>query len=66
MVSKVIEGYADQSENEAMLKQLQHWQADSFLMGLVAIYQKEEQAFPIDSSWINLAYQGDYGREIAR
>ncbi len=66
MVSKVMEGYADQSENEAALNQLQRWRADAFLMELVAIYQQEEQDNPIDSSWINLAYQGGYRQEVAR
>ncbi len=59
MVSKVMEGYAEQSENEAVLNQLQRWRADAFLMELVAIYQKEEQANPIDSSWINLRHRKD-------
>jgi 2-polyprenyl-6-methoxyphenol hydroxylase-like FAD-dependent oxidoreductase len=65
MVGKVIERYA-QSENEAVLNQLQRWRAAPSLMELVAIYQREEQAYPIDSSWINLAYQCGYGQEIAR
>ena len=66
MVSKVMEGYAEQSENAAVLDQLQRWRADSFLMELVAIYQQEEQDNPIDSSWINLAYQSGYNQAITR
>jgi hypothetical protein len=65
MVSKVIEKYA-QSENEVVLNQLRCWRAEPFLMELVTIYQQEEQANPIDSSWINLAYRSGYDQKVAR
>jgi len=47
----------EDSQNEAIQKQIQCWQAEPFLIELVAIYQEEERINPIDSRWITLGHQ---------
>jgi len=65
IVGKVIEAYADQTDNQVIQNQVQLWQTDPFLSGLIALYQQENQVNPIDSSWIALAHQGMLEKEVA-
>jgi hypothetical protein len=62
----VIETLADRSENEAVLSQIQRWQAEPFLAELIDIYREEEKTNPIDSIWITLGQQRQKAREVAR
>jgi hypothetical protein len=66
LVTTVIESLAGYSENEAVISQIQSWQAEPFLVELIAIYQEEEKVNPIDSSWITLGQQRQKREEVAR
>jgi 2-polyprenyl-6-methoxyphenol hydroxylase-like FAD-dependent oxidoreductase len=66
LVTTVIETLADRSENEAVLSQIQRWQAEPFLVELIDIYREEEKTNPIDSSWITLGQQRQKAQEVAR
>jgi hypothetical protein len=66
LVTTVIETLADRSENEAVLSQIQRWQAEPFLVELIDIYREEEKTNPIDSSWITLGQQRQQAQEVAR
>jgi hypothetical protein len=57
IVSKVIEGYANQPENRQALQQIQRWQTDSYLAELIAIYRRTSRSYPITSSWIAIKQQ---------
>jgi flavin-dependent dehydrogenase len=64
IVSTVMEAYADQVENEAVQSQLQLWQSEPFLAGLVSLYQQEDPSDLIDSDWITLARRSQSEQEI--
>ena len=66
LVSTVIAAHADHLEDEAIQSQIQRWQVDPFLSNLISTYRRDSKANPINSSWINLAYQSRSGQEIAR
>ncbi len=66
IVSKVIEGYANQSENRQALQQIQRWQTDSYLAELIALYRRASRAYPITSSWIAIKQQVPEWAEVAR
>ena len=57
LVSVVIEGLGDHPENEAILSQIQQWQAEPFLANLIEVYQQEDKVSPIDSSWVTLGHK---------
>ncbi|HVU68908.1 MAG TPA: tryptophan 7-halogenase [Ktedonobacteraceae bacterium] len=57
IVSKVIEGYANQPENRQALQQIQRWQTDSYLAELIATYRRMSRSHPITSSWIAIKQQ---------
>lgn len=65
IVSTVIEGCADSTDDEAIRSQVQQWQTEPFLSNLIALYREESEVNPIDSSWINLTHQHQYAQEIA-
>ncbi len=64
IVSTVIDVYAEYTENETMRSQIQQWQAEPFLAELIALYQQDEEAHKIDSSWIALAHQQHHQQEV--
>jgi 2-polyprenyl-6-methoxyphenol hydroxylase-like FAD-dependent oxidoreductase len=66
LVTTVIESLAGCYENEAVISQIQSWQAEPFLVELVDIYREEEKVNPIDSSWITLGQQRQEREEVAR
>jgi flavin-dependent dehydrogenase len=66
IASKVIEGYANQLENRQALQQIQRWQTDSYLAGLIALYRRESRTYPITSSWIAIKQQVPEREEVAR
>jgi flavin-dependent dehydrogenase len=66
IVSKVIEGHANQSENREALQQIQRWQTDSYLAELIALYRRESRTYPITSSWIAIKHQVPERAEVAR
>jgi flavin-dependent dehydrogenase len=66
IVSKVIEGYANQLENRQALQQIQRWQTDSYLAELIALYRRESRTYPITSSWIAIGQQIQQREEVVR
>jgi flavin-dependent dehydrogenase len=56
IVSTVIETHAD-STDETIQHQIQLWQAEPYILELLALYQRESLVHPIDSSWILLGKQ---------
>ena len=66
LVSTVIEIYTDHLEDEAIFNQVQRWQADPFLAGLIALYQQLAKTNPINSSWITLGRPSRERQEVAR
>jgi flavin-dependent dehydrogenase len=66
IVSTVIEAYADHPEQEAALKQIQRWQTDPYIAGLIALYRRESKTYPITSSWIAVQYQRQERETVAR
>jgi flavin-dependent dehydrogenase len=66
IVSTVIEAYADHSEQEVALRQIQRWQTEPYIAELIALYRRESRAHPIDSSWIALEHQRREKQEVAR
>jgi hypothetical protein len=56
IVSTVIETHAD-STDETIQPQIQRWQAEPYILELLALYQRESLVHPIDSSWILLGKQ---------
>jgi flavin-dependent dehydrogenase len=57
IASIVIEAYANQTRELAILEQIQRWQTETYLADLIALYRRESRTRPIDSSWIALQYQ---------
>lgn len=57
MVSTVIDDYTASTNNEAVLKQLQSWQADPLLAKAIDSYQQADTSEPINADWVNLAYR---------
>ena len=66
LVSTVIEAYSDHPEDEAIQSQVKQWQADSFLIELIDVYQQERETNPINSGWITLGRPIREKREVAR
>jgi 2-polyprenyl-6-methoxyphenol hydroxylase-like FAD-dependent oxidoreductase len=64
LVSTVIEGYADDLEDEAIQSQVKHWQEDTFLGELIALYRQEEERRPMNSGWITLGHQSREKRGV--
>jgi flavin-dependent dehydrogenase len=60
IVSTVIEAYADQFEQEAMLSQIQRWQTEPLLAELIALYRRESRASAVEDSWITLRESGEH------
>lgn len=55
MVSKVIEELSYSSDDEAVLSQIQTWQADPLLSRAITIHQQAHESAPINDSWVYLA-----------
>ena len=66
LVSTVIEACVARSEQEAVISQIQQWQADPFLAELIAVYRHEDKVNPIESSWITLGHQSREKQEVVR
>jgi flavin-dependent dehydrogenase len=66
IVSKVIEVYANHSENQEVLQQIQRWQTELYLAELIALYRRESRTYPITSSWIAIKHQIPEREEVAR
>ena len=66
LIRTVIQTCAEDCEHEATRNQVECWRTDPFLAELVALYEQEEQATPIDSGWITLGLQNRAKREVAR
>ncbi len=57
IASTVIEAYANDPEHREAFQQIQRWQTDPYLAGLIALYRRESRTQPITSSWIAIKYQ---------
>jgi flavin-dependent dehydrogenase len=66
LVSTVIEGYAEDVEDEAIQSQVRRWQADAFLGELIALYRQEEEKSPMNSGWITLGHQSREKQRVTR
>ena len=69
MASKVIEdytAYARQTENVAMLSQIERWLADPFICDLLRLHQQTASSNPLKSDWINVAHQSRRVSEVAQ
>ncbi|MDQ2905631.1 MAG: tryptophan 7-halogenase [Chloroflexota bacterium] len=65
MVSKVIEEYPTSTVDEAVLSQIQAWQADPLLSKAITIHQQADKSDPITNSWINLAHRSRDREQIS-
>ncbi|MBV9707423.1 MAG: hypothetical protein JO125_08460, partial [Chloroflexi bacterium] len=66
IVSVVIEAYADHSEDEAALDQIQRWQTEPYIAELISLYRRESRAYPITSDWIALKHRPRERQEVIR
>jgi flavin-dependent dehydrogenase len=66
LVSTVIKIFADCPDHRVIQSQIQSWQADQFLMDLVALYQQMDSEHPINSGWITLGHLERKQQEVVR
>ncbi|HEY1348704.1 MAG TPA: FAD-dependent monooxygenase [Ktedonobacteraceae bacterium] len=67
MVSVVMTTLSEHADaDQAIGDQLARWQADEFLMGLLARYRQRDWAQPINSGWITLGAPVQERQEVAR
>jgi hypothetical protein len=69
IISTAIELQVDHFENEAVLPQIQRWQTEPYIAGLIALYRKEGKVDPIPGYWMSVGQSDEVIKnreEVAR
>ena len=58
LITAVIEAHGDRYDDDAVVAQIQAWQRDPVIGGLIATYRRERHRNPTSTGWIALAPAG--------